>query len=81
MLDPETKGERAAQILDNEVYSEAVKSARHRIQDDWAGQTNAESRERLWHTLQAIEAVTRELAILRDNGIVARKKREKEGTT
>ena len=78
MLDAEPRGERAAQILANEVYQQAVKAAAERFKDEWGRTEDPERRDSLWHQLKAVEAVTRELTIIRDNGIVARDKREKE---
>lgn len=78
MLDAEQKGERAAQILENEVYLEAVTGAKQRIKDGWTKASSAVEREALWHQFQAIQAVTTELLIIRDRGIMERKKNEKE---
>ena len=80
MIDVVTKGERAQQIIDNDVYKEAVAGATKRIKDQWAAATNADDRESLWHKLQAIEAVTTELKIIRDCGIVESRKNEQEKT-
>lgn len=77
-MDPETRGERAAQILENEIYQDAVKGATQRIKNAWADTDDPIKRDEFWHQLKAIEAVTRELTIIRDNGIVIRNKREKE---
>ena len=77
MLDVEAKGDRAGQILEAEVYHEAVHGAKQRIKDVWAGTNDPRRREDLWHQLKAIDAVTTELKIIRDNGIMARDKREK----
>lgn len=76
MLDVLQKGEHAAQILENEVYKEAVAGAKQRIKDEWAAAKVPSEREALWYQLQAIEAVNRELVIIRDRGIVERHKQE-----
>jgi hypothetical protein len=76
-VDAETKGDRAAQILETEVYQEAVMGAKQRITMEWAQAEDPALREDLWHKLQAIDGVTTELKIIRDRGIVARQKREK----
>lgn len=78
MLDALQKGDHAAQILGNEVYVEAVGGAKQRIKDTWAAAKSPAEREALWHQLQAIEAVTTELRIIRDRGIKERHEREKE---
>jgi hypothetical protein len=80
-MDVEVRGERAAQILDADVYKEAVAGAKQRIQNKWAATEDQAKRDSLWHELKAIEAVTRELVIIRDNGIVERTKREKGDVT
>lgn len=77
-MDPESRGERAAQILDSEVYREAVSGARQQIKDDWTKAKASAEREALWHEFQAVERVTRALKIIRDRGIIERNKREKE---
>lgn len=79
-MNVETKGERAREILENEVYQEAVRDAKQRIKDEWSQSKDADAREALWHKLQAIEAVSMELRIIRDRGIVERHKNEQETT-
>lgn len=76
-MDPETKGERARQILENEVYQEATQNAKKRIKDEWAMTEDADERERLWHTHRAINAVTRELKALEGAGVKSRHDRER----
>lgn len=80
-MDAETKGERAAEILASDVYQEAVKSAKQRLKDSWGSEVTPGGREALWHKLQAVDAMTRELAIIRDRGIVERTAREKKEPT
>jgi predicted NAD-dependent protein-ADP-ribosyltransferase YbiA (DUF1768 family) len=76
-VDPVTKGERASNILDSEVYIEAVEGARGQIKHEWTQAKGQIEREALWHKYQAIDAVTTALRILRDRGIQERKKQEK----
>lgn len=78
MLDAEQKGDRAAEILENEVYNEAVDEARKKIKDDWTKAKAPQERENLWHQYQAIDAVTVALRILRERGIMERDKKNKE---
>jgi hypothetical protein len=78
MMDAETKGDRAAQILETEVYQEAIVGAKARIADEWAQAEDPEKRDDLWHKLKAIDAVTTELKIIRDRGIKARNERDKK---
>jgi hypothetical protein len=77
-VDPQTKGERAAQILENEVYQEAVAAAKQRLKDVWAMTGEADERDALWHRHKAIDEVTQALLIIRNNGIMDRKRHEKE---
>ncbi len=76
MLDPETKGQRADDILGSDVFAEAVEGAKQRIKNEWASQASAEARERLWHRYQAVDEVVRELRAIRDNGVKLRHDRE-----
>ena len=78
MLDAEQKGERAAAILESEVYAEAVELARQKLKDDWTKARAPQERENLWHQFQAIEAVTVALRILRERGIMELNKKNKE---
>ena len=80
-MDAETKGERAKQILENEVYQGAVEGAKQGIKDRWSRESNPDERENLWHRLQAIDAVTNELVKIRDRGTVERTTRERKGKT
>lgn len=77
-MDAETKGERAAVILESEVYQDAIEGAKQRIKDTWAGAKAEVEREALWHKHQAIDAVTTELRIIRDRGILERTTRERK---
>jgi hypothetical protein len=77
-VDPQTKGERAAQILENEVYQEAVAAAKQHLKDVWAMTGEADERDALWHRHKAIDEVTQALLIIRNNGIMDRKRHEKE---
>ena len=77
-MDAETKGERAKQILENEVYQGAVQDAKQGLKDKWAMELKPEAREALWHKLQAIDAVTNQLVVIRDRGTVERTTRERK---
>lgn len=79
-MDVETKADRAAQILDNEIFKEAAERAKQRMKDAWANEEDPQKREALWQQYKASEAVTRELTIIRDNGIVARHRHDKEAS-
>ena len=75
-MDAETKGERAGQILENEVYLEAIEGAKQSIKDEWVRAQGTTEREALWHQYRAIEGVTKQLRIIRDRGILERRQRE-----
>jgi hypothetical protein len=75
-MDSETKGERARQILENEVYQEAQRNALQRAKDEWAGSTDPVAREQLWYRVQAINAVTRELEAIKGGGVKLRHDRD-----
>lgn len=77
-MDAEGRSDRAAQILNDEIFQEAAKNAKEKLKDAWAKAADPLDRESLWHQYKASEAVTRELTIIRDNGIVERNRREKE---
>lgn len=63
------RSRKAAEILAEEVFVEALEAARKRIKDDWASCTAPQAREALWHQYQALESgITRELRVIRDKG-------------
>lgn len=62
------RSRKAAEILSEEVYTDAVKNAKSRMKDEWATASSPQQREALWHQYQAIEGVSRELRIIRDKG-------------
>lgn len=63
------RSRRAAEILAEEVFTEALEAARKRIKDEWAQCTAPQAREALWHQYQALESgITRELRAIRDKG-------------
>lgn len=77
-MDAEAKADRAKDILESDVFQEAVERAKQKLKDQWAMERNADNREALWQQYNASEAVTIELSIIRDNGIVERSNREKK---
>ena len=76
-MDPITKGNRARDILESEVFKEAVSNARQTLKDRWTTTTAAAQRESLWHQFQALDAVEHELVLLRDRGTFERHQQEK----
>lgn len=77
-MDAEQKGDHAAQILESEVYKEAQAGARERLKQAWTNAQSANEREALWHKYQAVEELNRQLVIIRDRGIMERKRKESE---
>jgi hypothetical protein len=77
-MDAQTKGERAADILANEIYQEAVSAAKQHLKDVWAMTAEPGERDALWHRQKAIDEVTQALVIIRNNGIMERHKLDKE---
>lgn len=59
---------RAAEILSDEVWHEAVKTARESLKDQWSQATTPQQREALWHKYAAVDEVSRALRRIRDKG-------------
>ena len=74
MTEPVTKGERANAILESETFLEAWENAKIRIQEEWTTAKKPEKREALWHQYRSLDAIPRELRVLRDAAAVARKR-------
>lgn len=63
------RSRKAAEILADEVFSEALEAARKRVKDEWASCSTPQGREALWHQYQALEhGIARELRVIRDKG-------------
>ncbi len=76
-MDAETQAERAAEILNSEIFRNAELRARQRLMTQWASEPSAPAREAIWHKLQAIDAMRRELEAIRGDGVKARFDRER----
>jgi hypothetical protein len=76
-VDADQKGEKAARILDDEVYQEAVQDAVRQITDEWTKASSTTERDALWFEQKAIGRVTKALRIIRDRGIKERKDKER----
>lgn len=77
-MDDAYKGQRAQIILDDEVFQEAIASARQRIYRVWQAEPGAGARERLWLEQKALDAVRAELREMVNRGVQARRKKERE---
>lgn len=77
-LSAEQKAERARQILDNEVFQEAMERAKTKIMDRWTQATSEKEREGLWHRYHALDAVRVALNAIEGDGQMARHKRERQ---
>ena len=64
----------AQDILDSKVFKKAVEGAQQRIKDEWAREASQQTREALWHRLQATESLTRELRAIAGSELVAQRK-------
>ncbi len=71
------EGGRAEQILENETFKNAVAGAKQRLKDQWATEKDPTKREGLWHDLQGIDRVTRELEAIKGHGVISRNAHER----
>lgn len=75
-LNPEAA--EAKRILESEVYQKAVQAADDALMREMRMEEDAEKRDRIWHTLQATQAVTTQLRKIHDRGIYEAKQQEKQ---
>lgn len=76
----ESKGRKAREILESEVFIEAREIAAQYIKDEWAHESSAARRESLWHQIQGVNPLVRALKKIAGDGDVAafeRKRQEK----
>lgn len=76
-MDEYTKGERAKALLESEVFLECSENARLRIQEEWTNAKEPETREALWHQYNSLDAIPRELRVMRDAAVVSRKRKKR----
>ena len=74
----ESKGRKAREILESEVYLEAESRARQSLKDLWEHSKTAQDRESLWHQLQAIGATRRALSAIAGDGDVVIHQRQRQ---
>lgn len=68
MSDETTKGHRAKQMLEDDVFIEAETMARAAVLKRWQAEEDKEKREELWMELQGLGATRRALQTLADRG-------------
>ena len=63
------KAQEARRILDSDLWKEVIASTRQRLMDEWAREPSEAARDRLWHKLQAVSEVERELRKTTEHGV------------
>jgi hypothetical protein len=63
------RGQRAAQILSDPVFEEAVGRLRARVTQEWEGALTTEQREIAWYRLHALASICQELAADASNAV------------
>lgn len=74
-------GRRATEILNDDVFKQAVANARQKIIETWEAATSAEAREKAHSKLAALSAVVAELGAQESTGQVAQHKLNRAGRT
>ena len=72
------RGRRAAVILGDEVYQDAVELARRAFYEQWLASSKPADREACWAKTHALEAIETELRGIVSDGEVAASKQEDE---
>ncbi len=67
------RGRSATRLLESQTLQEAHSAAKKRMQDEWASCQAADRRESLWHQIQALDGILRELRHFQNEGIAAQK--------
>ena len=76
-MNTHTQGERAGAILESEVFLECSENAKLRIYEEWKSAKKPEKREALWHQYNSLDAIPRELRVMRDAAVVSRKRKKR----
>jgi len=74
-MNVEEKAKLAQDILDSDVFKEAVERVEKRYHGEWLVGLTTEVREAAWAKTHVLDDVLRELRAIRDDGAVARHKR------
>jgi hypothetical protein len=70
------KGARAEQLLQSDVFNEAVSGLQGQLMDRWKLATDKDERERIWHCVQIAEQVKAAIITVANNGKLARRELE-----
>lgn len=66
------RGARAAELLESEVFTEAMEGARERFTQEWLTAGTVDEREMAWAKVHGIEGIRAHLRRTRDDGEHAR---------
>jgi hypothetical protein len=70
------KGARAEQLLQSDVFNEAVNGLQGQLMERWKLATDPNERERIWHCVQIAEQVKAAIITMANNGKLSRKELE-----
>ena len=75
-MSDETKGRRAKEILEDEVFLEAEAMAEATAVKQWKTEMDQSKRDALWHQIQALQATRVALEVLVGRGTIAAHQKE-----
>src|SRR6266702_4044963 len=67
------RGLRAAQLLENEAFKNATDALAEQLMDRWRVSTDSTERERIWLSVNLLDQIKGKLAIVANNGKLARR--------
>jgi hypothetical protein len=67
------RGLRAAQLLESEAFKDATGALAEQLMDRWRVSTDQTERERIWLSVNLLDQIKGKLAIVANNGKLARK--------
>ena len=67
------RGLRAAQLLDSAAFKDATDALAEQLMDRWRASTDQTERERIWLSVNLLDQIKGKLAIVANNGKLARK--------
>ena len=67
------RGRRAAQLLENEAFKDATDALAEQLMDRWRVSIDQIERERIWLSVNLLDQIKSKLAIVANNGKLARK--------
>jgi len=67
------RGLRAAQLLENEAFKDATGALAEQLMDRWRVSNDAVERERIWLSVNLLDQIKAKLAIVANNGKLAKK--------